>query len=212
MPASGGLPSAPAAARNFEPILGVLLTEFGRCKRVLEIGSGTGQHAAGFATAMPWLSWQPSDREQQLPDIRRWVDAAGLDNLAEPIVLDVGCAAAVGGGYDAAFSANTAHIMSEPEVERMFGLVGQSLAVGGRFCLYGPFREGGRFSTESNERFDAGLRAGDRAMGIRELERLDEFAARAGMRRQRRYAMPGNNLLLVYERVHVQPEDKRTGS
>jgi SAM-dependent methyltransferase len=205
MPASGNLPSAPAAARNYEPILGVLLGEFGGCTRVLEIGSGTGQHAAGFAAAMPWLSWQPSDLEQQVPDIRRWVEAAALDNLAEPVVLDAGSAAPTGAKYDGAFSANTAHIMSEPDVERMFALVGHSLAEGGRFCLYGPFREDGRFSTESNERFDAALRAGDPAKGVRDLERLDDFATRVGMHRQRRYAMPGNNLLLVYERLPGRP-------
>jgi len=200
MAESGALPSAPAAARNFEPILGVLRLEFAGRGHVLEIGSGTGQHAAGFAQAMPWLRWQPSDLDRQLRGIRQWVDAVGLDNLEAPLALDVGGADLPAACYDAAFSANTAHIMSEPEVERMFELVGQSLAEGGRFCLYGPFKEDGRFSTESNERFDAGLRASDPSMGIRELATLDAFAARAGLERQRRYAMPGNNLLLVFER------------
>lgn len=196
----GALPSAPAAARNFEPILGVLRREFAGCSHVLEIGSGTGQHAAGFARAMPWLRWQPSDLDRQLAGIRQWVDAVGLDNLEAPLSLDVGGADLPVARYDAAFSANTAHIMSEPEVERMFELVGQSLVEGGRFCLYGPFTEDGRFSTESNERFDAGLRASDPSMGIRDLARLDTFAAHAGLERRRRYAMPGNNLLLVFER------------
>jgi len=196
----GALPSAPAAARNFDPILGVLRSEFAGCRHVLEIGSGTGQHAAGFARAMPWLRWQPSDLDQQLPGIRQWVDAAGVDNLDTPLALDVGGTAVPAARYDAVFSANTAHIMSEPEVERMFELVGNSLGEGGRFCLYGPFTEEGRFSTRSNERFDASLRARDPAMGIRDLASLDAFAARTGLERQRRYAMPGNNLLLVFER------------
>ena len=194
------MPSSPAAERNFEPILAALRFEFAGRRRVLEIGSGTGQHAAGLAAAMPWLEWQPSEMPGQLEPIRLWKAASGLSNLKEPLEIDVASAAAAG-DYDAAFSANTAHIMSEQDVECLFRLMGAALYPGGVFCLYGPFKEAGEFSTESNRQFDQRLRLGDPAMGIRAIERVDEFAELAGLNRRRRYAMPGNNLLLVFERV-----------
>ncbi len=196
-----GLPSAPAAERNFLPILGVLEQEFAGRERVLEIGSGTGQHAAGFAKQLNRLTWQPSDVRSALGRIQQWVDAADLPNLESPVALDVGSdSPPAGRSYDAVFSANTAHIMDEANVGNMFRVAALALHSAGRFCLYGPFREHGEFSTESNRRFDAGLREQDPKMGIRDIERLDEFASRAGLQRVRRYAMPGNNLVLVYDR------------
>jgi len=194
-----GLPSAPAAERNFEPILAALRVEFAERRRVLEIGSGTGQHAAGFAAAMPWLEWQPSEVPGQLGPIRSWQAASDLPNLCDPLEIEVASAAAPR-DYDAAFSANTAHIMSEYHVECLFRLMGQALYPAGVFCLYGPFKEAGEFSTESNRQFDQRLRLGDPEMGIRAIERVDQFAGQAGLSRRRRYAMPGNNLLLVFER------------
>ncbi len=199
-PTANDLPNAPAAERNFEPILAALRVEFVGCRRVLEIGSGTGQHAAGFAAAMPWLEWQPSEMPGQLESIRLWQAASSLPNLSDPLEIDV-ASASVPAGYDAGFSANTAHIMSEYHVERLFRLMGRALYPAGVFCLYGPFTEAGRFSTESNRQFDERLRLGDPKMGIRAIERVDEFAERAGLSRRRRYAMPGNNLLLVFERA-----------
>ncbi len=194
------LRSAPAAERNFEPILGVLRHEFSGATRVLEIGAGTGQHAAGFAAEMPWLSWLPTDQPESIAGIEAWCAAVALANLEAPIALDVIYDAPPDGSFDAAYSANTAHIMDEPAVGRMFDIVGAALLAGGRFCLYGPFRENGCFSTESNERFDASLRRSDPAMGIRDIEALDAEANRVGLGRIRRYAMPGNNLVLVFER------------
>ncbi len=194
------LPVAPAAERNFEPILGVLRYEFQAVTRVLEIGSGTGQHAAGFATTLGHLHWQPSDVGPDLAAIEYRVEATAADNLAGPIALDVTSTARPPGVFDAAFSANTAHIMSEDAVADMFAVLADCLEPGSVFCLYGPFRERGEFSTVSNERFDANLRRTDPEMGIRDLERLDDFAAHTGFARVRRYAMPGNNLLLVFLR------------
>ncbi len=194
------LPSAPAAERNFAPILGVLKSEFASSKSILELGSGTGQHAAGFAREMPWLEWQPSDIASQLPAIQAWVRAAALTNLSSPFALDVDAHTPRDERYDGAFSANTAHIMSEVSVKRAFRLLGQYLVSGARYCLYGPFRERDKFSTESNARFDASLRQRDPAMGIRDMEVLDGFAGEAGLVRIRHYAMPGNNLLVVYQR------------
>ncbi len=194
------LPSAPAAERNLVPIRGVLEQEFRDRRRVLEIGAGTGQHAVGFAAAMPWLSWLPTDRPGNIAGIERWVKAVEASNVEAPQVLDVSRDAPPAGPFDAAFSANTAHIMDEDSVRQMFVVAGSALEASGCFCLYGPFREGGKFSTESNARFDTHLRMTDPSMGIRDLEAIDADAARAGLRRIRRFAMPGNNLILVYER------------
>lgn len=201
MQADDELPSAPAAERNFRPILGVLMREFRDATRVLEIGAGTGQHAAGFAREMPWLSWQATDRHDRLATIRRWRSAAGVTNLGPPVALEVGVDEPPGSDFDAAFSANTAHILGENLVLRMLETAAAALAPGGRFCLYGPFREFGRFDTESNAQFDASLRSGNADMGIRDIEKVDEDASGSGLSRIRRYAMPGNNQLLVYERT-----------
>lgn len=195
-----GKPNAPAAERNAAAILDVLRSEFATLKDVLEIGSGTGQHAVAFAAAMPHLHWQTSDRRENHAGISAWIIEADLPNVSEPLVLDTLTAAVPAAAYDAVFSANTAHIMSYPAVERMFALVGATLRDNGRFCLYGPFREGGAFSTESNAEFHRSLVSGNADMGIRDLEALDRLAGDAGMRRVRRYAMPANNLLVVWQK------------
>ena len=170
-------------------------------RRVLEIGSGTGQHAVQFARALPHLSWQPSDLDVHHPGIRAWVEYAQLDNLRAPISLDVRSAALQPASIDGVFSANTAHIMAIDAVAAMFALVASALARGGRFCLYGPFRQYGQFNTSSNAAFDATLRARDGSMGIRDLEQLDDFGSAAGLHRVRLYAMPANNHLAVWERT-----------
>ena len=195
-----GKPIAPAAERNTVAILDVLRTEFANLEDVLEIGSGTGQHAVAFAQAMPQLAWQTSDLNANHPGISAWIADAGLPNVRKPLVLDVLTAELPAANYDAVFSANTAHIMGYPAVEKMFALVAATLRDSGRFCLYGPFREGGAFSTESNAEFHRSLVARNVGMGIRDLEALDELAAQGGMRRVRRYAMPANNLLVVWQK------------
>jgi cyclopropane fatty-acyl-phospholipid synthase-like methyltransferase len=200
-----GKPFSPAAGRNTRPILEVLQYEFAGLSRVLEIGSGTGQHAVAFAAEMPGLTWQTSDLEENLAGIRAWLEEARLANLRPPVELDVLTAVVPCERYDAVYSANTAHIMSLPAVRRMFALVGAALESGGVFCLYGPFRDRGRFNAESNAAFDRSLRAQDPAMGVRELEELDGLATQAGMQFQRRYAMPANNELVVW-RKGVMPQ------
>jgi SAM-dependent methyltransferase len=194
------LPRSPAVARNREPIVAVLAGEFADARSVLEIGSGTGEHAVYFAPRMDWLTWQPSDRADNLPGINAWLEHAPADNLAPAIELDVNRPPAIEQSYDGVYSANTAHIMSIGEVERMFGLVGRVLAPGGRFCLYGPFNRGGRFTSDSNEAFDRSLRLQDPAMGIRDLEELDEFGRGIGAERVRLHEMPANNFIAVWKR------------
>ncbi len=175
---------------------------------MLEIGSGTGQHAVFFAEAMPWMTWQTSDLAENHQGIRSWIADSGLPNVRDPILLDVRRADGVDNeydgvcdaAYDGVFSANTAHIMSIEAVRCMFDVVGCLLSPGGVFCLYGPFNQDGAFTSESNERFDQSLRNQDPAMRIRDLEELDGFAGESAMRRERLYAMPANNLLAVWRK------------
>jgi SAM-dependent methyltransferase len=191
-------PYAEYAARNAAPILEILEREFSSASRVLEIGSGTGQHAFDFAEAMDHLHWQTSDLDENHAGIRAWVDDSGIDNIAPPLSMDVRDAEVENDIYDAVFSSNTAHIMGIDAVEKMFSLVGAALRPGGVFCLYGPFRQGGEFNTMSNADFDANLRQRDVVMGIRDIEKLDEFALAVGLQRVRFYAVPSNNNVAVW--------------
>ena len=193
-------PVAEAAARNGPPILEVLQREFRDAKDVLEIGSGTGQHAVTLAGAMSGLRWQTSDLDENHAGINAWIDAAGVDRVLRPLSLDVRTTSVGAATYDAVFSANTAHILSIDAVRRMFSIAGDALRADGVFCLYGPFRIDAKFNAESNERFDTSLRQRDASMGIRDLEVLDDFGVRCGLRRQRLYAMPSNNYLAVWTR------------
>ena len=194
-------PFAAAAARNAAPILDVLRRELRDSSTVLEIGSGTGQHAATFAAELSHLQWQTSDLDENHPGIRAWVDDAQLDNLHAPLSLDVRTARPEAVSADAIFSANTAHIMDIDAVEAMFALAGAALPPGGVFCLYGPFRIQGAFNTASNEQFDAGLRNRGQGMGIRDIETLDDFGARSGLVRERLYAVPSNNYVATWRRA-----------
>jgi SAM-dependent methyltransferase len=193
-------PFSEACERNREPILSVLKRVFSDRNRVLEIGSGTGQHAAYFAPALPHLVWQPGDVAEHLPGIRLWVEETAAPNLRAPLELDVDRAwpdiAA-----DAVFSANTCHIMSWPQVERMLGGIGRLLPVRGVFALYGPFNYGGRHSSESNARFDAMLRSRDPQSGLRDIEALLALGEREYLEKEEDIAMPANNRLLVFRRA-----------
>lgn len=190
---------APAAERNGFPILEVLKHELGDAESVLEIGSGTGQHAVLFAAVLRHLVWQTSDLNLNHAGILACLHEADLPNIVEPIALDVRTAVMADSSYDAVYSANTAHIMAIDAVSKMFSLVARLLRPGGVFCLYGPFREQGRFNAPSNAAFDETLRRQDSSMGLRDLEALDDWASEGGLFRLRRYAMPANNLLIVWQ-------------
>jgi len=183
---------------NKDPILGVLGPLLAPCHQVLEIGSGTGQHAAYFAAALPHLDWQTSDVVDNHPSIAAWID--GVGNARAPLVLDVDAGDWPTETFDAAFSANTAHIMSWPSVERMFHGVARVLRPGGVFALYGPFNYHGEYTSEGNERFDRQLRATEGGMGIRDSEAVVELAASAGMTLFADHDMPANNRILVFAR------------
>jgi len=193
-------PYSEACERNRAPILEVLRRVFADRTRVLEIGSGTGQHAASFAPALPHLAWQPSDLPQHLAGIRAWVRHSGAGNLAEPIALDMDDDPWPALAADAVFSANTAHIMAWIQVEKMVAGVGLLLPPGGVFCLYGPFNRAGRHTADSNRRFDGMLRARDPLSGLRGCEEIAGLAATAGMRQAEDIAMPSNNSMLVFRR------------
>ncbi|HET6630078.1 MAG TPA: DUF938 domain-containing protein [Woeseiaceae bacterium] len=198
------LPNAPACERNRQPILTVLQEELRDKSRVLEIGSGTGQHAVFLGAALPRLRWQTSDLPEHHEGIRAWLEHAGLDNVWPPLSLDVESFDPGALSFDAVFSANTAHIMRLEAVRCTFELAGKVLEQGGVFCLYGPFNFDGRFSSDSNAAFDASLKQRDPAMGIRDIEQLDRFAATVGLSRVRLYAMPANNHVAVWQK-ETQP-------
>ena len=194
-------PFAESCEENKLPIVEVLRSEFAHATRVLEIGSGTGQHAVFFAAQLPHLQWQTSDVRAYHAGIRAWIDEAQLPNLQPPIPLDVVRDPWPAADYDAAFSANTVHIMGWPEVEALFAGVGSILQTGGAFCLYGPFNYGGKFTSASNERFDQWLKARDPRSGVRNFEDLDRLAVEAGMHLINDYAMPANNRTLVWRKA-----------
>ena len=190
-----------ACERNRDPILAVLRRVFADRTAVLEIGSGTGQHAAYFAPALPHLDWQPSDVGENLPSVRVWREEAQTPRLLEPIELDVDRpfpALKV----DAVFTANTLHIVSWPQVERMLAAIGELLPAAGIFAVYGPFNYGGKYTAPSNEAFDAWLRGRDPKSGLRDIEAIVALAERHRLVLKEDNAMPANNRLLVFRKSH----------
>ncbi|MEH6413954.1 DUF938 domain-containing protein [Pseudomonas sp. CGJS7] len=201
---------SPSCDRNREPILAVLQQYFADRRRVLEVGSGTGQHAVHFAAAMPWLRWQCADQAEYLPGIRLWLDDAGLANTPAPLELQAVATpvpgfepsprSAADAGFDAAFSANTLHIMGWPQVRGFFAGLDAALADEATVAVYGPFNYGGEFSSDSNRAFDGWLKARDPASGVRDFEAVDALAAGIGLRLIQDVAMPANNRCLIWRR------------
>jgi len=195
------LPFSPACERNREPILAVLRGCLAEPARVLEIGGGTGQHAEHFASQLPLLHWQSSDRADYLPGLAARIRYAALPNLPAPVELDVARRELwPTESFDAAYSANTLHIMGWPEVEQFFAMVGEVLEPESTLIVYGPLNYGGRFTSESNAAFDAQLRADDPKRGIRDFEAVDALARAQGFRLAADIAMPANNRCLVWRR------------
>ncbi len=192
-------PYAESCDQNKAPILAVLRRLFAQSERVLEIGSGTGQHAVHFAAAMPHLVWQTSDRAENHAGIRAWLDEAGLSNTRYPLDLDVR-GPWPDPAYDAIFSANTVHIMGWSEVEWLFQGIGNVLETGGCFALYGPFNYNGEYTSESNRRFDSWLKQRDPLSGIRDFNDLDRLAESQGLGFEEDIEMPVNNRILVWRR------------
>ena len=194
-------PFSESCVQNREPILAVLRALFADRSHVLEVGSGTGQHAVYFGAELTHLRWQTADVPQHHAGIRLWLAEAGLANVLPPLALDVNQAGWRSGRYDAVFSANTLHIMSWPEVEKFFAGVGELLESGGILAVYGPFNYNGAFTSESNARFDAWLKARDPASGVRDFEAVDALARAQGLHLQQDIAMPANNRTLVWRKT-----------
>jgi cyclopropane fatty-acyl-phospholipid synthase-like methyltransferase len=191
-------PYSPACDQNRNPILAVLREHFADRSRVLEIGSGTGQHAVYFAGAMPHLSWQTSDLAENLPGIRLWLDEAALPNTPAPLELDVN-GAWPERRFDAVFSANALHIMSWPEVETLFAGLPSVMTKDAKLAIYGPFNYDGCYTSDSNAAFDQWLKSQAPHMGIRDFEAVDKLAQKVGLRLLGDCAMPANNRCLVWQ-------------
>ena len=194
-------PYSESCEQNREPILAILREVFADRSHVLEIGSGTGQHAVYFGQALTHLSWQSADVVQYHAGIAAWLNEARLPNVISPLELDVNQSAWHAGRYDAVFSANTLHIMSAPEVAKFFIGVGKVLQPGGVLAVYGPFNYNGQFTSESNARFDQWLKARDPASGVRDFESVDALAQQQGLTLQQDYPMPANNRILVWAKA-----------
>ncbi len=193
-------PFAESCEQNKQPIGEVLQQWFVAAGAVLEIGSGTGQHAVYFAARLPHLTWHPSDCRQQLAGIELWRAEAALANVQAPLALDVAVDPWPSRQFDYVFSANTAHIMGWPQVTAMFAGAGRVLRSGGVFCLYGPFNYDGVFTSPSNASFDTWLRQRDPHSGLRDFADLDRLARAQALTLVADHAMPVNNRTLVWRR------------
>ena len=171
-------------------------------KQILEIGSGTGQHAVFFSQHFPNSKWLTSDQAQYHNGIQMWLEESNLSNLAGPLLLDVDQTLWPINQVDAIFSANTVHIMGWKSVKSMFAGIGKTLEKGGVFCLYGPFNYNGQFTSKSNARFDVWLKQRDPASGVRDFEALQVLADKAGLDLLDDIEMPANNRILVWKKTN----------
>ena len=194
-------PFSQACANNQEIISQMLTSVLADKKRVLEIGSGTGQHGVFFAKKLPHLTWQMSDRRQNHGGIQRWMDDNPAPNLLAPIALDVLSDPWPTSNYDGIYSANTAHIMPWQAVQAMFTGIGERLLSGGVFCLYGPMKYAGILMAKSNQEFDQWLQQQAPHQGIREFSELDSLAKNVGLKFIQDKAMPANNRLIVWQKT-----------
>lgn len=193
-------PFAPSSEENKEVILNVLSPLFANKHHILEIGSGTGQHAVYFARNMPQLQWQTSDLADNHEGIRLWIADSGLNNVALPITLDVSAQQWPNDHYDAVFTANSFHIMSQDNVRDLFAHINQRLNPQGLLVVYGPFNFDGKFTSPSNQQFDAFLKQRDPKSGIKDFEWLNELASDAGLLFKQDFAMPQNNRILCWQK------------
>jgi cyclopropane fatty-acyl-phospholipid synthase-like methyltransferase len=186
-----------ACVNNSQSIFSQLSRLLTHTRHVLEIGSGTGQHAAYFAPNFPQLTWHTSDVPQNHDSISQWIDDSGADNISPPVRFEVGSDDWPIATVDGVFSANTAHIMQPFEVQLMMGMIGENLAPEGIFCQYGPFKINGRHTSDSNKEFDLHL-AREGYGGIRDIQELVDWEKALVLSEQ--ITMPANNMLLVWRK------------
>jgi SAM-dependent methyltransferase len=196
-----GALSSPSVVRNRDPILAVLRRVLSPRGTVLEVASGTGEHAAYFAAALPDLVWQPTDRDPDgLRSIAAHQKAARRPNLLPPIQLDVAAESWPIPRADAVLAINMVHISAWSSTVGLMAGVERVLAPGGMLYLYGPYREAGKPLAPSNAAFDQSLRERDPAWGLRDLDELCQLAAQHGLKLTERVEMPANNLSVVFHR------------
>ena len=194
-------PFSQACENNKEPILQVLRVELGGIDHLLELGSGTGQHARYFAQQLPRLRWQATDVAENIAAIESWREDYPSDNLLPPLVVDVrsndwGVAIPA-----AIFTANSLHIMAWSAVRCLFEYLGKHAPAGNRLCVYGPFNYAGNYTSDSNARFDEWLAQQSPDSAIRDFEQVDRLAGQAGYRLHADHAMPANNRVLVWHKT-----------
>ncbi|TWX57724.1 DUF938 domain-containing protein [Colwellia hornerae] len=197
-------PFSQACENNKLPILRVLTKVFANAKHVLEIGSGTGQHAVFFAPNLPHLTWQTSDLLINHQGINAWIDETKWSNLHRPVVVDLNRAWPIFNQklpLDGIYTANTLHIISWPLVIKFFEGLAQNLSSAASICIYGPFNYQGEFSSESNADFDLWLKERDNNSGIRDIEAVLLLATAVGLRLIDDHPMPANNRLLVFSKI-----------
>ena len=191
-------PYSEACEQNKFVILDVIRNYLKPDIEVLEIGSGTAQHAIFFAEQNPSIVWQTSDRSEYIDGIKNWLDFAGLSNLAQPLVLDV-CELWPEQSYDLIFTANSLHIMGEAEAEQCIINSVRVLKHGGYLIVYGPFNYNGQFTSESNRNFEQWLKRQNPKSGIKDFEWVNEIATIAGLKLVDDVAMPANNRILIWQ-------------
>jgi cyclopropane fatty-acyl-phospholipid synthase-like methyltransferase len=193
-------PYAESCDQNRTPIFQVIEPLLTDRQHLLEVGSGTGQHAVYFACDLPHIQWQTSDRSENHRGIQQWLNDAPCTNIASPLALDVSTDTWPSHTYDAVFSANTLHIMHRNNVEDFFRQVPSVLNEGGLLIVYGPFNYNGHYTSESNARFDDWLKTRDAGSGIKAFEWLDQLANEGGLFLKKDYEMPANNRILCWEK------------
>lgn len=193
---------APATLRNRDAIADVLASALPTSGTVLEIASGTGEHIVHFAAAFPELAWQPSDHDPTgLASIIAWTDDSGLSNIRPPVRLDASDGDWPVVSAEMVLCINMVHIAPWAAAEGLFAGAAKILPPGGLVYLYGPFREAGIQTAESNEAFDVSLKARNAEWGLRSVEQMNELARRTGFELDARVAMPANNISLFYKRT-----------
>jgi len=193
-------PYAESCIQNQQVILDVLKNIFSEPGSVLEIGSGTGQHAVFFTAHLSHLSWQPSDLEAEHLGMKMWFDEVEHDRISSPLVLDVDMAQWQVDKKDYVFTANTTHIISTEQAEKMFKHVGECLKSSGLFAQYGPFNYNGKYTSESNADFDVWLKQRNPKSGIKDFEIIEKLAAENNMTLLNDIEMPANNRILVWQK------------
>ena len=188
-------PYSQACENNKQPILEQLLRYFATSRTILEIGSGSGQHAVHFAANLPHLIWQTSDQSHYHQGIKAWLAEFPADNLNDPLCLTIGKDNWPDLAIDGVFTANTTHIMQPSEAKLMMQTVANNLSKGGVFCQYGPFNFDGQYTSDSNQHFDQHLK-NEGCGGIRDRAELQDWAQ--GLALQKTIPMPANNFLLVW--------------